>query len=121
MNAGNRHHLDRMKSDVLVPDAAVTWLGHATALLELDGMRVLTDPVLGNRVGPLVRIAPAVGADAIGRVDCVLLSHLHADHADLRSLRRVHASSPCSLRIRRLRGRLAKACERCTSYAPVRR
>ena len=89
MNAGNRHHLDRMKGDVLVPDAAVTWIGHATALLELDGMRVLTDPVLGNRVGPLVRIAPAVAADAIGRVDCVLLSHLHADHADLRSLRRV--------------------------------
>lgn len=63
----------------------ITWLGHATALLELDGMRVLTDPVLHRRVGPLRRIAPLPTLE--GAVDGVLLSHLHADHADLRSLR----------------------------------
>jgi len=65
----------------------ITWLGHATVLLELDGVRLITDPVLCDRIGPLVRIAPRVDVEAIGRVDCVLLSHLHADHADLRSLR----------------------------------
>jgi L-ascorbate metabolism protein UlaG (beta-lactamase superfamily) len=70
----------------------ITWLGHATVLIELAGVRLLTDPVLGRRVGPLVRVAgEAVDAAALGPIDSVLLSHLHADHADLGSLRRVGA------------------------------
>jgi L-ascorbate metabolism protein UlaG (beta-lactamase superfamily) len=77
-----------------VTTAAVTWLGHATTLIELDRVRVLTDPVLGKRVGPLVRIAEPVEPAAVHAVDCVLLSHLHADHVDLRSLRRVAAGVP---------------------------
>jgi L-ascorbate metabolism protein UlaG (beta-lactamase superfamily) len=68
---------------------AVTWLGHSTALLELDGVRIMTDPVLRDRIGPLVRIAPSVNRELGAEIDAVLLSHLHADHADLRSLRRV--------------------------------
>ena len=75
-------------------DLEVTWLGHATVLLELDGVRVLTDPVLRGRVGPLVRIAPPVDLDALAEVDCVLLSHLHADHADLGSLRLLGDRTP---------------------------
>jgi L-ascorbate metabolism protein UlaG (beta-lactamase superfamily) len=72
--------------------ARVTWLGHATVLIELDGVRLLTDPVLGRRVGPLVRVSgEAVDAAALAPIDSVLLSHLHADHADLGSLRRLHA------------------------------
>lgn len=63
-------------------------------LLELDGTRLLTDPVLGNRIGPLVRMVPSLGSDAIGEVDGILLSHLHADHTDLRSLRGVARSIP---------------------------
>lgn len=70
---------------------AVTWLGHSTVLIELDGVRLLTDPVLGRRVGPLVRIAPPVPSEEVRDVDAVLISHLHADHADLRSLRSVAA------------------------------
>lgn len=66
---------------------AITWLGHATVLLEIDGVYLLTDPVLRDRIGPLVRIAAPVSANAVGRVDAVLLSHIHADHADLPSLR----------------------------------
>ena len=73
---------------------ALTWLGHATVLLELDGARLLTDPVLGDRIGPLVRVAPSVDRNALGRIDGVLLSHLHADHADLRSLRAIAAMAP---------------------------
>ena len=72
--------------------ARITWLGHATVLIELDGVRLLTDPVLGRRVGPLVRVSgEAVDAAALAPIDSVLLSHLHADHADLGSLRRLHA------------------------------
>jgi L-ascorbate metabolism protein UlaG (beta-lactamase superfamily) len=73
---------------------AVTWLGHATVLLELDGVRVLTDPVLRGRVGPLVRIAPDVDLGGLGSVDCVLISHLHADHLDPPSLRLVGHDIP---------------------------
>ncbi|MGZ4249627.1 MAG: MBL fold metallo-hydrolase, partial [Solirubrobacteraceae bacterium] len=70
----------------------ITWLGHATVLLELDGVRLLTDPVLGRHVGPLVRVGgEPVAAPQLGRIDSVLLSHLHADHADLGSLRRLGA------------------------------
>jgi L-ascorbate metabolism protein UlaG (beta-lactamase superfamily) len=75
-------------------DLAITWLGHASVLVELDGKRVLTDPVLRGRVGPLRRIAPAVRPHAVGSVDCVLLSHLHADHADVPTLRELVRSGP---------------------------
>jgi L-ascorbate metabolism protein UlaG (beta-lactamase superfamily) len=73
---------------------AITWLGHATVLLDLDGVRLLTDPVLGGRIGPLTRIAAAPDTDGLDRLDAVLISHLHADHADLRSLRAVAGSIP---------------------------
>jgi L-ascorbate metabolism protein UlaG (beta-lactamase superfamily) len=55
---------------------------------------VLTDPVLRGRVGPLVRIAAPVDAGAPGRVDAVALSHLHADHADIPTLRRLERAGP---------------------------
>lgn len=73
-------------------ELAITWLGHATVLVEMDGVRVLTDPVLRHRIGPLVRIVPE--PEAVGSVDCVLLSHLHADHADLPSLRGLDRTGP---------------------------
>ena len=73
-------------------ELAITWLGHATVLIEMDGIRVLTDPVLRHRIGPLVRIVPDPAA--VGVVDGVLISHLHADHTDLRSLRGVRSMGP---------------------------
>jgi L-ascorbate metabolism protein UlaG (beta-lactamase superfamily) len=72
----------------------ITWLGHASVLLELDGVWLLTDPVLRDRVGPLVRVGPAVGAVETERIDAILLSHLHADHADAPSLRRLPTATP---------------------------
>jgi L-ascorbate metabolism protein UlaG (beta-lactamase superfamily) len=73
-------------------ELAITWLGHATILIEMDGLRILTDPVLRRRIGPLVRVVPP--PDTVGTVDGVLISHLHADHADVRSLRAVHCRGP---------------------------
>jgi L-ascorbate metabolism protein UlaG (beta-lactamase superfamily) len=67
-------------------------VGHSTVRLELDGVRLLTDPVLRGRVGPLVRIAPPAAATSGVGIDAVLLSHLHADHVDLPSLRRLNGS-----------------------------
>jgi L-ascorbate metabolism protein UlaG (beta-lactamase superfamily) len=64
----------------------VTYVGHATVLIELDGVRLLTDPVLRRHVGPLVRHGLAPSPQATESVDAVLISHMHRDHADLGSL-----------------------------------
>jgi L-ascorbate metabolism protein UlaG (beta-lactamase superfamily) len=77
-----------------VARASITWVGHATILIELDGVRLLTDPVLRTRIGPLVRIVPSADMESLAPVDCVLLSHLHADHTDVRSLREIGSAVP---------------------------
>ncbi len=74
----------------------VSYLGHSTVVIELDGVRVLTDPILRRRVGPLVRAAPPLPADAWSDIDLVLLSHSHWDHLDLGSLRLL-GGAQCSL------------------------
>jgi len=64
----------------------VTWLGHSTVLLELDGRRVLTDPVFGKRASPLAFMGPKrfhpvpVEIAELPPIDAVLLSHDHYDH-----------------------------------------
>jgi L-ascorbate metabolism protein UlaG (beta-lactamase superfamily) len=66
----------------------VTWLGHSTLLLELDGHTVLTDPVWGERAspvgwaGPRRWYAPLLSLAEVPKVDAVLLSHDHYDHLD---------------------------------------
>jgi L-ascorbate metabolism protein UlaG (beta-lactamase superfamily) len=70
----------------------ITWLGHATVLIDLGGVRVLTDPLLRRRVAHLRRHAPLPAAP--GKLDAVLLSHMHRDHVDRRSLRLVAADVP---------------------------
>jgi L-ascorbate metabolism protein UlaG (beta-lactamase superfamily) len=65
----------------------ITYVGHSTVLIELDGLRLLTDPVLRGRVAHLIRGAPPVDRKTIGTVDFVLISHLHHDHFDPASLR----------------------------------
>ena len=71
----------------------VTFVGHATLLIEIDGVRVLTDPVLRDRVGPLRRQTKSVEPELYRGVDAVLISHLHWDHLDLPSLRRLDEST----------------------------
>jgi L-ascorbate metabolism protein UlaG (beta-lactamase superfamily) len=67
----------------------VTWLGHATVLVELGGVRLLTDPLLRDRLGHLRRHGPTPAAAATEDLDAVLISHLHLDHLDLPSLKRL--------------------------------
>src|SRR3954447_23437229 len=67
----------------------VTWVGHATVLIEMDGVRLLTDPVLPPRLAHLRRHSAPPGPDVAEGIDVVLLSHAHADHLDVRSLRRL--------------------------------
>ena len=70
----------------------LTWLGHASVLLEIGGARIVTDPVLRPRVAHLIRDTPVPGA--LGRLDAILLSHGHHDHLDLPSLRGLDPSAP---------------------------
>ena len=64
----------------------VTFLGHATVLLELDGVRLMTDPVLRGWIGPLRRRGGPIHPSWIQSLDAVLISHTHMDHLDLGSL-----------------------------------
>lgn len=78
----------------MIEAARVTYVGHATVLVEMDGVRLLTDPVLRGRVGPLRRHGPALDPLLTEGVDAVLISHLHHDHADAPSLRRLSRTVP---------------------------
>jgi L-ascorbate metabolism protein UlaG (beta-lactamase superfamily) len=84
----------------------VTWLGHSTLLIEIDGLRVLTDPVWGLRASPLRVAGPRrfqpvpVPLRALPPIDLVLISHDHYDHLDyptIRQLRRRHMPFVTSL------------------------
>ena len=81
-------------------DLAATWLGHATVLVELDGVRILTDPVLSRRcsaselVGP-ARLHPAPSTVAgLPVVDVVLISHDHYDHLDYETVVEIALTRP---------------------------
>jgi L-ascorbate metabolism protein UlaG (beta-lactamase superfamily) len=77
-----------------MPNDRVTYVGHATVLIELGGVRLLTDPVLGRRVGPLRRHGAAPAPGVASNLDALLISHLHRDHADAPSLRRIAPGLP---------------------------
>ena len=64
----------------------ITWMGHSTMLIEIDGVRVLTDPVWDERAAPLTWagpkrfFAPTLSLEELPRIDAVLISHDHYDH-----------------------------------------
>lgn len=64
----------------------VTWWGHATATIEVGGIRLLTDPLLTDRLAHLRRIGSPVPGPRARQADAVLVSHLHLDHLHLASL-----------------------------------
>jgi len=84
-------------------DLTVSWLGHATVLINFFGIRILTDPALGNcigvdvglgTVGPKRYIAPALRFGELPPIDLVLLSHAHMDHMDIGTLKRFPTATP---------------------------
>ncbi|WP_202423721.1 MBL fold metallo-hydrolase [Duganella margarita] len=72
------------------PDSGlrVTWFGHSSTLLEIDGVRILTDPIWSERaspvgwLGPRRWYAPTIALSQFPRIDAVLISHDHYDHLD---------------------------------------
>lgn len=70
---------------------SITWVGHATVLIEVDGLRVVTDPAITPRMAHLRR---RVAVPRLPDVDAVAISHVHLDHLHGASLRRVSGSGP---------------------------
>jgi len=71
--------------------SSIRYLGHSTVVVELDGSRLVTDPLLRKRVGHLLR---AASVDTPGDLDGVLMSHAHHDHLDLPSIARLDPTIP---------------------------
>jgi L-ascorbate metabolism protein UlaG (beta-lactamase superfamily) len=84
-------------------DLAAIWIGHATVLLRLGGVTILTDPVFCSRIGlglglitcgPRRLVAPALAVRNLPRLDLILISHAHFDHLDRPSLIRLPKNVP---------------------------
>ena len=86
--ADSLHHRSGVSSSL-----SITYVGHATCLVEMQGVRVLTDPILRNRIGHIRRHSRPVHADGHEQIDAVTISHLHHDHLDVPSLRRIGRST----------------------------
>ncbi|GAA0448461.1 MBL fold metallo-hydrolase [Streptomyces sp. NPDC046215] len=83
-------------ADLAVPAASglrLTWMGHSTVLAEIDGHRVLFDPVWSRRCSPFVFAGPGrlhpvpVPLAEVGRIDAVVISHDHYDHLDMPTIK----------------------------------
>jgi L-ascorbate metabolism protein UlaG (beta-lactamase superfamily) len=95
---------DPRPSWLRAPDTGLraTWLGHSTVLIEIDGHRVLTDPVWGPRASPSRLAGPKrfqpvpVALKALPAIDLVVLSHDHYDHLDYPTIRELarHSDVP---------------------------
>jgi N-acyl-phosphatidylethanolamine-hydrolysing phospholipase D len=82
----------RYDPSALAENPSITWIGHATFLVRMDGITFLTDPMFSERAspvsfaGPKRLVPPGVPLDALPRVDFATLSHDHYDHSDLESI-----------------------------------
>ena len=78
----------------------LVWIGHATYLINKNGLTILTDPVFSKRAspvrfaGPKRLIPPAIPIDKLPKIDVVTVSHNHYDHLDLRSLKMIYKANP---------------------------
>lgn len=91
----------RVAADFSAPPASglrITWLGHSTLLVEIDGRRILIDPVWGERsspfnwLGPRRFFPPPLPFDELPPLDAIVISHDHYDHLDFPTIRRLVAS-----------------------------
>lgn len=76
---------------VALPDGGLRYIGHATVLAELGGLRLLTDPLLSSGILHVRRQVPVPSIEDLRSLDAILISHAHHDHLDPRSLRRLAA------------------------------
>jgi len=73
----------------------VTFINHATVLIQMDGLNILIDPLFSERIGPFSFIGPrrhrpaGIKIEDLPQIDVVLISHNHYDHMDMPALKRV--------------------------------
>ncbi len=90
----------RPPSDVPMGAMRVTFINHATTLIQLDGVNILTDPIYSQRCSPFTfagpkRVRPpGIAFEDLPRIDAIVLSHNHYDHMDVATLKRVAALYP---------------------------
>jgi len=84
-------------------ELSAVWIGHATVLLRIDGMTILTDPVFANRIGlglwlatlgPRRHVSAAMSIANLPPIDLILISHAHFDHLDRQTLARLPKKAP---------------------------
>ncbi len=90
----------RTAADYAMPPASglrATWIGHASTLIEIDGRRVLTDPIWSERCSPSTWVGPKrfhpapISLDALPPIDAVVISHDHYDHLDMATVKALAA------------------------------
>ena len=90
---------DQQAHNGVAPAPTVTWIGHATALVQAGGLHVLTDPVFSERAspvswaGPQRTLPPGVAMDDLPPIDVVVISHNHYDHLDRQSIQQLYERS----------------------------
>ncbi len=95
---------------------SLTWLGHASFLLKLNGKHILFDPFLGKRASPLTFIGPkrhtppALVVDELPPIDIIMLSHNHYDHLCVRTLKRIRNKQHCQVIVPKGLGAIMRSC-----------
>ncbi len=87
--------------EVIEPDAipeetdGIQYVGHATTLIQMDGLKILTDPILTQTVSYLIRRFQSVGLkeEVLKEIDLVVISHWHSDHFEMRSLKKINRNA----------------------------
>lgn len=76
-------------------ELCVTWIGHATVLIQVAGLNILTDPIFGasSILYPRI-IKPGIAFDDLPPIDLVLISHNHYDHMEAKSIRKLYKKNP---------------------------
>ena len=80
--------IDKLKKNRT--EASVTWIGHSTFLIQMDGLNMLTDPVWASRMGLGKRLTePGISLNDLPEIDVVFLSHGHYDHLDFPTIKKL--------------------------------
>ncbi|MBB6176433.1 L-ascorbate metabolism protein UlaG (beta-lactamase superfamily) [Anoxybacillus tengchongensis] len=85
-----REHIHRSLLHTNKEQTLLTWVGHATFIIQINGLTIVTDPVWAKRLGTVRRLTdPALSIDDIPPVDIVLISHSHYDHLHFSSIKQL--------------------------------
>jgi N-acyl-phosphatidylethanolamine-hydrolysing phospholipase D len=85
------------------PDSRITWIGHATFLVQMNGISILTDPIWSDTTGPVSfagprrLVQPGLALEDLPPIDVVIISHNHYDHMDKKTLRQLSELNPDTL------------------------